>query len=93
MKLSIFFNQFVEDITLGSLKTPFMQNRKYFCSCAIRLRVLARYEAQNGPLFYIFFNIFINTLSFENLNVGTCTSVYYADFADLVDTPSTKSAL
>ena len=29
--------QFVEDITLGSLKTPFMQNRKYFCSCAIGL--------------------------------------------------------
>ncbi len=33
--------QFVEGITLGSLKTPFMQNRKYFCSCAIGLRRIA----------------------------------------------------
>ncbi len=29
--------QFVEGYTLGSLKTPFMQNPKYFCSCAIGL--------------------------------------------------------
>ena len=30
--------QSVEDVTLGSLKTPFMQNRKYFCLCAIGLK-------------------------------------------------------
>ncbi len=33
------------------------------------LRILARYEAQNRPLFYISFDIFINKLSFKNLNV------------------------
>ncbi len=33
------------------------------------LRVLARYEAQNRPIFYISFDIFVNTLSFKNLNV------------------------
>ena len=37
------------------------------------LRVLARYEAQNRPLFYISFDIFINTLSFKNLNVHILT--------------------
>ena len=27
-----------EQLTLASLRTPFMQNRKYFCSCAIDLK-------------------------------------------------------
>ena len=38
-----------------------------------RLRVLARYEAQNRPLFYISFDIFINMFSFKNLNVNFLT--------------------
>ncbi len=33
------------------------------------LRVLASYEAQNRPLFYIFVDSFINSQSFKNLNV------------------------
>ena len=33
------------------------------------LRVLARYEAQNRPLFYIFVDIFINSRSFKNLDL------------------------
>ncbi len=50
-----------EDITLGSLKTPFMRSRKYFCSCAIGLIP--------HPTFAMTF-LFLEMLNFHN---GTLT--------------------
>ncbi len=43
-------HQFVEGVTLGSLKTPFMRNRKYFGSCAIRLIIYIHYNYTSAIL-------------------------------------------